>query len=294
MNANENDPKVAFNWFPGHMRRAAEELKERLSFVDLVLEIRDARVPLASGNPNLRSSISGKSRLIVLNKVNLADPVMVAKWDVWFKSQGEPYLFVNCLEKSSQKTILNYARKIIEEKRYASNPDSVKEKAKIRFMIVGLPNTGKSTLINQFANRTATKTANKPGQTRVQIWVKVDETLELLDTPGIMPPKIEREEHKLWLSAINAIPEGIVEAEEPACFLVKHFLKEKSAAFMARYKLDTFELGLDEALLKIAAARGCIKQKGLPDLERVFKLLLIDFQTGELGKTCFGVPPSGA
>ncbi len=286
---------AAFNWFPGHMKKAAEEVAAKLALVDLVLEIRDARIPLASGNPMLQQSIGDKAHLIILNKLNLADDEKIKQWQAWFKTQPTPYLFINCLENTSLKLIVSKARKIIEDKRKLSSTEAIKPKEKIRFMIVGLPNTGKSTLINQLAKRNATKIADRPGQTRHQIWVKVDEKLELLDTPGIMPPKIESNEQRLWLGAINAVPDGIMPAEGPARFLVEHFLKEKSAVFLSRYKLTSFDHSVDEALVMIATARGCLKPKGLPDLERVYKVVLMDFRNGELGKVSFGdIPPATA
>jgi ribosome biogenesis GTPase A len=165
------------------------------------------------------------------------------------------------------------------------------QKSKLKLMVIGLPNTGKSTIINQLANKKATKVADKPGQTQIQQWITIDKDLELMDTPGVMPPNIEKEEHGLWLSAIHAIPDSIVGEETPAIFLVKYFLKVKSEEFKARYKLDSFEMTVDEAFEKIAKARGCIRQKGLPDLDRVYKHILLDFRNGELGKCCFGLPP---
>lgn len=171
------EPKAAFNWFPGHMLKAMREIKSKINAVDLVIEIRDARVPIVSGNPTLWESIGSKARLILLNKTNLADPQAVAKWDEWFKAQGDPYLFTNCLDKNSLKEVLSFARKIIEDKRRACNND-VTQKSKYGFMIIGLPNTGKSTFINSVANRNATKKADKPGQTRHQLWV------DLLEFPA--------------------------------------------------------------------------------------------------------------
>lgn len=286
-----SEPKAAFNWFPGHMLKAMREIKTKLAMVDLVVEIRDARVPIVSGNSTLNAAIGGKSRLILLNKVNLADTAKIAQWEEWFTKQGVPFLFINCLDKSSQKHILSTARRIIESKRRACNPESVEQKSKYKFMIIGLPNTGKSTFINQIANRNATKTADKPGQTQVQLWVNVDDDLELLDTPGVMPPEIEREEHKIWLSAINAIPDDIVGEEDPACFVIKYFLKERSEEFRERYKLENFDVTVDEVLAQVATVRGCLKQKGLPDLDRVYKLILMDFRHGLLGPACFSLPP---
>ena len=284
------EPDAAFNWFPGHMLKATREIKSKLGMVDLIVEIRDARVPLVSGNSGMHELYRGKSRLILLNKMNLADPILMAKWELWFKKEGVPFLFINCLEKSSVKLVLTTARNMIEEKRQASS-EGIEQKRKYKFMILGLPNTGKSTFINQLANRQAAKTANKPGETQVQLWVAVDEHLDLLDTPGVMPNKVENEEHRIWLSLINAIPDEIIGEEDPACYLIKYFLSEKSEAFKNRYSLNTFELSVDEVLTKIATVRGCLRAKGLPDLERVFKVILMDFRAGELGKVCFGVPP---
>jgi ribosome biogenesis GTPase A len=158
-------------------------------------------------------------------------------------------------------------------------------------MIVGLPNTGKSTIINQLANRNATKVADKPGQTVMQQWITIDKDVELLDTPGVMPPRIDKPQHALWLSAIHALPDDISGEEDTALFLVKHLLDQKSLEFMERYKLSESDNLVDEVLLKIATVRGCLRQKGLPDLDRVYKLVLADFRKGDLGKTSFGTPP---
>lgn len=284
------EPEAAFNWFPGHMMKAMRDIKSKVNLVDLVIEIRDARIPLASGNSSLTSSIEGKSRLVLLNKANLADPEITEKWSRWFDEQQIPFLFVNCLDRPSLKLVLSRARSIIEKKRRDCNED-ITSKSNYKFMVIGLPNTGKSTFINSIANRNATKVADKPGQTQVQLWIKVDDEIMLLDTPGIMPPEIEKDEHKIWLSLINAIPDRVVGEEDPACYLVNYFLKRKTPEFQQRYKLESLDIGLEEALTKIAQARGCLKQKGLPDLERVYKLILMDFRAGELGKVTFENPP---
>jgi ribosome biogenesis GTPase A len=288
----DTDPKKLFNWYPGHMVRAIREIKEKLKHVDIVLEVRDARVPLASSNKAMEEVFRQKSRLILLNKVNLADPNSIMKWETWFKSQDVPFMFINCFEKTTLKKVMTYAQKIVDEKRRESNPDLVESKEKLKLMVIGLPNTGKSTLINQLANRNATKVADRPGQTVGQQWINIDKNLDLLDTPGIMPPELEQEDHALWLSAINAIPDGVMGEEMPAIFLIKYFLEKNSKEFLARYKLEGNETDIDDIIKKIAVTRGCIKQKGLPDLDRVYKLILLDFRNGELGKSCFGFPPA--
>lgn len=287
----DNLKKAEINWFPGHMAKAIREIKEKLKMVDIVIEVRDARVPLASSNRSLDEILRQKNHLIVFNKTNLADPEKVKLWHNYFLKNNENFMFVDCFDKSQMKKMLTVARKLVNDKKKQSNPDTHVFKPKIKMMIIGLPNTGKSTIINQLANKNAVKAANKPGQTVVQQWIVVDKDLELLDTPGVMPPKIVKEEHGLWLSAINAIPDDVVGEERPARFLVEYFKSLDSNEFKTRYSLESLDLGIDEILDKIAIKRGCIKQKGLPDHERVYKLILIDFRSGALGKCCFGQPP---
>lgn len=291
----ENDssaPREAlFNWYPGHMAKALREIKQKLKFVDVVLEIRDARVPLATGNKDLDETIGQKQKLIIFNKANLADSVGLEKWKAYFEAKGEPHLFLNCFDKNSLSKAVSVARRMVEANRKECNPDHVESKTKLKIMIIGLPNTGKSTIINQLANSQATKVANKPGQTVLQQWISIEKDVDLLDTPGIMPSRIERPEHALWLSAIHAIPDDISGEQDTATFITKHFLHHKVPDFFERYKLGTTVSDLDEVFLRIATIRGCLRQKGLPDLDRVYKLILADFRKGELGRTTFGTPP---
>ncbi|MBP9682271.1 MAG: ribosome biogenesis GTPase YlqF [Bacteriovorax sp.] len=285
------EEKSAINWYPGHMARAIREIKERLKLVDIVLEIRDARAPLISSNPKLDEILLQKSRLIIFNKANLADPKMMALWQKWFEKMDTPFLFVDCFEKGQIKKVMAMSKSIVNERKKAANPENFKAKEKFKLMVIGLPNTGKSTIINQLANRNATKTANRPGLTQVQQWINIDQNLDLLDTPGVMPPSIANQTNALCLSAIHAIPDDILGEEQPAKFLVEYFKERNSQEFLNRYKLDSYAETSEETLGAIAQSRGCLKQKGLPDLERVYKLILIDFRSGELGKCCFGTPP---
>jgi len=291
----ENDPsapsRALFNWYPGHMAKALREVKTKLKMVDIVLEIRDARVPLASSNRELNDSLGQKPKLIVFNKANLSDPEMMTKWSEWFDAKGEHHIFVNCFDKNAMKKAVSMARQIVEKNRLDCNPDYKETKPKLKMMIVGLPNTGKSTIINQLANKSAAKVADKPGQTQIQQWIIVENGVELLDTPGIMPPMVEKEEHGLWLSAIHSIPDDIAGEETVAIFILKHLMGRKSQALLDKFKLESFDLSIDDVLVKIATVRGCLRQKGLPDLDRVYKLVLAEFRKGELGNTCFGLPP---
>lgn len=287
----EEVTEAAINWFPGHMHKAVKEIKKRLQFVDIVLEIRDARSPLVTGNVSIHQQLGEKSRVIVINKSDLADPETLELWKKWFSHQNIPFIFVSSLDKASLKKVVQLSKKVVHDRRLQSNPND-KPKTEFKMMILGLPNTGKSTIINKLSNRNASKAAPKPGQTQRQLWVKIDQDLEILDTPGIMPPKIEKHEHGLWLSAIHAIPDKIVTAELPACYIIEHFLKKKSDIFKKVYDLKTLEIDLIETLNHIATIRGCIRHKGEFDYERVFHIILNDFRSGVLGKVSFGIPPA--
>ncbi len=278
------------NWFPGHMSKAIKEIKKHIKLVNIIIEVRDARAPLASGNKDNYKSNSGKPYLIVFNKTNLADPEVVKLWQKWFTKQKESFMFINALDEKSIRTIINRSKKIIYAYRLKSN-STAPSKNKIKMMILGLPNTGKSTIINKLANRDATKAASNPGQTKVQLWVKVDKDLEILDTPGIMPPKIDQQIHGMWLSAIHAIPDHIVTPDQSACFIVKYLLKTKSEIFKEHYKFSSLEVDLITACDHIAKLRGCIRSGGSYDYDHTYKIILNDFRKGNLGLTSFERPP---
>lgn len=283
-------PKAAFNWFPGHMLKAMNDIKSKIKSVDIVVEIRDARLPLITGNKSMDEALGQKSRLILFNKANLSDPVMNKEWESFFSSKNIPSLFINCFEKGTTKKVVEAAKEVVLKKHQESNPDSERTQKKLRMMILGLPNTGKSTLINQLAGRSAARTADKPGHTRTQQWINLNDEVELLDTPGILPPVVEKDEHAIWLSLIHAIPDTIVGEEEPAIYLINMFKKLKSEEFKTRYKLEALDLELVEMLDQIAKNRGFLKQKGMPDYDRTYKAILHDFRQGELGRVCFEKP----
>jgi ribosome biogenesis GTPase A len=285
-----SDLEKEIHWYPGHINKAIKEIKERIKMVNIILEIRDARSPLVTCGLSNALKLKGKSCLTLINKTDLADPKIVNLWKNWFKEQNKPFIFINCIDKNSLKKIVSTAKKIVHQKQLESNPGFVQKK-KFRMMVIGLPNTGKSTLINKLATRNATKVANKPGQTRHQLWVNVDKELEILDTPGVMPPVIEKEEHGLWLSALHAIPDKVIGPEDTACYIVTHLLKIKSQLFIDRYKLNSENLDLIKSLEQIATTRGCLLKKNQYDFDRVYKIILSDFRSGKLGKISFGLPP---
>lgn len=279
------------NWFPGHMNKALQEIKKRLKMVNLVIEVRDARSPLVTGNPSLEKILNEKARLVIFNKADLTKPDITKEWDHFFHhTQPFPYLFVGEDMPHLKKEIVQKAREVVRAKQKQSGFE-VKEKEILRMMMIGLPNTGKSSLINRLAERQASKVADKPGHTQRQQWVKVDQSMELLDTPGVMPPHIKSREHGLWLAALHAIPNHIVAPEDSACFIIKYLLDNKQEKFFEVYNLPDHLKDLIETLDTIAQNRGCLKKKAEYDYDRVYHIVLNDFRSGKLGLVNFGRPP---
>ena len=292
MNKEDKIPKSSFNWFPGHMTKAIREIKEQTSFVDIIFEIRDARSPLVTGNQLILDQIGNKNRLIILNKMDLANPKIIALWKDWFSKQNEPFIFINTLNKSSIGQIVKLARDIVFQKNKQSNPSYIAKK-NLKIMIVGLPNTGKSTLINKLAGRLAAKVADKPGQTQHQLWINAKDDLMILDTPGVMPHSIACDEHVLWLSALHAIADGILENQNTACYITEYLLKHQPEIFHTYYGIpETTPKNVEEIMNAIAKVRGYLRTGGLFDFERVYKILINDFRNSSLGPVHLGLPPS--
>ncbi|WP_157765654.1 ribosome biogenesis GTPase YlqF [Halobacteriovorax marinus] len=280
------DHTKAFNWFPGHMAKAMKQVGEKLKMVDIVLELRDARIPLLSGNEDLKKVLGNKCRLIVLNKVNLCDPEKLADWKKWFDDNGEHHIFINVLDRNAVKLITEKSREIVVANRIASGGSGEKTR-KFRMMMVGLPNTGKSTLINSLGGRKAAKSGDKPGLTQSQQWIKLAGDIELLDTPGIMPRKIETREEGMWLCATHAIKDQILGQEEVACFVVEYLMKYFPKNLEEKYNIDKLATSSGEVLEQISLSRGFIKKKGVADFDRTFATVLSDFRKGELGLITF-------
>lgn len=282
--------KASLNWFPGHMVKAMKKIQEKIKTVDIILELRDARSPLVTANEELVKISNNKPRLIVINKTNLADEKIIALWEKWFTAQGDPFIFVNALDKKSLDLVVKLSRKVLEDNHLKSNPDSL-VKEKMKMMIIGLPNTGKSTIINRLSNRDVTKVADKPGQTQNQIWITVNKNLEILDTPGIMPPNIKTKEQSIWLSALHAIPERVTDAEDIACYLINFCLSQDLSILESVYKISIEDKQLIPVLEAICKSRGFIRKGHEYDYERAYTVIVNDFRSGRLGKISFGLPP---
>ncbi len=279
------------NWFPGHMAKALRGVRDKIGMVDLVLEIRDARVPLSSGNPAIEKHLKQKPRLIIFNKTNLADKAETRLWKDWFSQRSDPFLFVDAFSEKSLKVLSKMARKAMEGKwqkfiRKGINPPP------LRMMLLGIPNTGKSTIINRLTKRRAANIGDRPGVTRSQEWIVLGKDLELLDTPGIMPPRIETEEQGLWLCAIHAIKDEIVGKEKVAIFVISHLQQYPTDEFLKRYCVnDAGPLSPQELIMSIGAQLNFLKKGGEVDYMKTCGHILNDYRQGLLGTCSFERTP---
>lgn len=269
------------NWYPGHMKKTKEEIKNSLKLVDIVLEVIDARIPKSSRNPLISEITEKKDRIIIMNKTDLSDPVENEKWIKKFADDGIKAIKMNAKEKINTKEIYNIAKEILFEK-FKKNEEKNIENENIRMMIVGIPNSGKSTFINNIAKRKGARVGNRPGVTQQKQWIKTKENILLLDTPGVLWPKFDGQTG-LNLSFTNAIKDEILNIEE-LCLKFIEFMKEFYPKNLEeRYKIDLNKTAL-EIYEEIGIKRGAIIRKGEVDYTRCANLIFNDFRSGKLGR----------
>lgn len=276
-------------WYPGHMTKTRRQIEADLKQVDAVCEIVDARIPMSSRNPDIDAICGSKPRIIVLNRMDLADPNATKKWSAYFKSKGMAVLTTDC---KTRKGIADFtpavriacAEKLERDARRGMNRP-------LRVMVVGIPNVGKSTLINQISGRKGAKAENRPGVTRGKQWVTVDSELQLLDTPGILWPKFEDPEVGMMLAYTGAVKEGVIDIEELACRLMELLHKFYPQTLLERYKVDAPEGTPGWELVEMAGRkRGYLISGGEVHTERMSKVLLDEFRGGKLGKFTLEMP----
>lgn len=269
------------NWYPGHMKKTKEEIKNSLKLVDIVLEVIDARIPKSSRNPLITEITEKKDRIIIMNKTDLSDPVENEKWIKKFADDGIKAIKMNAKEKINTKEIYNIAKEILSEK-FKKNEEKNIENENIRMMVVGIPNSGKSTFINNIAKRKGARVGNRPGVTQQKQWIKTKENILLLDTPGVLWPKFDGQTG-LNLSFTNAIKDEILNIEE-LCLKFIEFMKEFYPKNLEeRYKIDSNKTAL-EIYEEIGIKRGAIIRKGEVDYTRCANLIFNDFRSGKLGR----------
>ena len=266
------------NWYPGHMKKTRELIQENLKMVDLVVEVIDARIPSSSRNPIIDQLVGDKKRIIVLNKSDLADAEENKAWSEFFKQEGNMVLAMNCMSGQGANQLIRLLEKIRDEK----NKDAARKKP-LRMMIVGVPNVGKSSLINRLTGKKSAKTGNKPGVTRGKQWLNLGNDMQLLDTPGILWPKFEDPEVGLNLAFCGAIKDEILDIATLCLELIKVLQVRYPELLMERYKLTELgETALDTMEL-IAKKRGFILSGGRIDYERTGKTVIDEFRSATIG-----------
>lgn len=280
---------MTIQWFPGHMAKARREVTERLKLVDIVFELVDARLPSSSSNPMLQQLIQQKPHLILLNKADMADPDLTQKWIRHYYDSGHRALAINSLANHDIKRIINTAEEVLKEKRERQKARGLRQRA-IRAMIIGIPNVGKSTLINRLARRKVTRTGNVPGVTRAQQWIKVGKSLELLDTPGILWPKFEDPEIGYKLAITGAIKDSLLNMQDVAVFCLRFLKAHYPERLQERYKLDEIPENIVDLFDKIGQLRGCLVTDGEIDYDQVAEVVIMDVRMQKLGKLTFDLP----
>lgn len=271
---------MAIQWFPGHMAKARREVMEKLKLVDVVIELVDARLPLSSRNPMLDQIIQQKPRLILLNKEDLADPKQTRDFKAYFESQGYACLSLNANTGQGVKQIVTACQKVLKDKIERRAAKGMKPKA-IRAMIIGIPNVGKSTVLNRLVKKNIAKTGNKPGVTKAQQWLKVGKEFELLDTPGILWPKFEDHEIGLKLALTGAIKDDILHLDDIALYGLEYFNRYHPEVLKERYHLtaEAETLPYPEMLMWLSEKLGY-----KDDYDRMSQRFINDVRSGKLGR----------
>lgn len=280
---------MTIQWFPGHMAKARREVTEKLKLVDIIFELIDARIPYSSRNPMIDEIIHHKPRLVLLNKADMADQEVTKEWISFFAGQGIRSLAVNAQAGEGLKEIVQVSKEILQEKFDRLKAKGVKPRA-IRAMIVGIPNSGKSTLINRLAKRNIAKTGNTPGVTRSQQWIKVGKEMELLDTPGILWPKFEDQEVGMKLAITGAIKDTLLNLQDLAVYALKFLEREYPERLKERYKFSEIPDDLVALFDHIGTLRGCLTGGAMVDYDKVAELVIREIRSQKFGRLSFERP----
>ena len=277
-------------WYPGHMTKTRRQIQADMKLVDLVVEIIDARIPISSRNPDIDEIVGDKPRLIILNRADQADPAMNKVWGDWFRSRGSWVLETNARDGKGVNQFSGAIKSALKDKIEQWKAKGLVGRP-VRAMVVGVPNVGKSTFINQVAKKKSAKAGNKPGVTRGKQWVNVDPGLDLLDTPGILWPKFEDETTGMHLAFTGAVKDEIMDLETLACHLMEILGQRYPQALTARYKVEP-EPGLAgwELLELCGRKRGFLISVGEVDTERMARVLLEEYRSGKLGNFTLEAP----
>jgi ribosome biogenesis GTPase A len=279
------------HWFPGHMAKAQRMIREQLKLVDVAIELLDARIPASSANPVIDEVVGDKPRVVVLNKADLADPEGTERWLAFFRAAGREAVAVESLAGGGTKQLAVRVEKAAAPMLAKLAAKGIRPRA-VRAMILGIPNVGKSSLINRLLGTATVRTGDKPGVTRGQQWLKIGRNLELLDTPGVLWPKLEDQEAAFRLAVTGAISDEVFDREKVVGHLLALLRSDFADRLTARYKLaEPLPEGGPELLAAVGAKRGCLRSGGAIDYEKAGRIVLSDFRDGKLGRFTLDEPP---
>ncbi len=282
---------MVYQWFPGHMQKAFRMMEEDIKLIDLVIELVDARAPLATRNPDIDRLAKGKARMIILNKADLSDLKINDEWTSYFSDKGYSIVKINSKTGEGISRIKPAIQEACKAKIERDRKRGIKNRP-VRAMVVGIPNVGKSTFINSLAGKAATKTGNKPGVTKGKQWIRLNKDVELLDTPGVLWPKFEDQSTGKKIAFIGSINDEIIERQELACELIDYLIdpaNSYSGLISDRYGIEE-DRASHEVLSDIALVRKCLVKGGEPDIERAATLFIDDFRSGKLGRISLEKP----
>ena len=271
---------ATIQWFPGHMSKARRQVQENIKFVDFVTILVDARLPLSSQNPMLTKIVGDKPKLLILNKADLADPVRIKEWQSYFESQEIPTLSINSKEQSAVKKVTDAAKKLMADKLARQKERGIRIET-LRTMIIGIPNAGKSTLMNRLVGKKIAVVGNKPGVTKGQQWLKSNKDLEILDTPGILWPKFEDETVALKLALTGAIKDNLLPMDEVTIFGLNYFKEHYPEELTARFKQLDLSQEAPDMIMDMTQKLGF-----RDDYDRFYSLFVKDVRDGKLGRYC--------
>ena len=283
-NQEEKLTKVVLNWYPGHMAKTKREIKEKIDLIDIVFEVVDARIPYSSKNKEIEEMTKGKPRVIVMTKIDLCDNDKTNKWIKYYEDRDYIVIPIDLINNPNTKIIFDKIKPLVDEINSKRKSKGLKER-KARILIMGVPNVGKSTLINRLVGRKATNVGNRPGVTKNLEWIRINEKVELLDTPGILWPKLDEEEVAYNLASMTAIKEEVLDSEDIAIYIIKKLLSDYPDNIINRYSLTKTE-DIVDILYEIGKKIGAFRNSET-DYDRVYKRVIKDLQDGYLGKITF-------
>ena len=284
------------NWYPGHMAKTKRQIQEDLKLIDVVVELLDSRIPISSRNPDINTLVQGKKKIIVLNKSDLANEKETIKWMEYFKTQKILAVITDANSGKGIKEVIKQAELIMKDE-LDKREEKGRTGRKIRIMILGIPNVGKSSFINRLANKNSLEVGNKPGVTRKKQWIKISNSIELLDTPGVLWPKFESDEVALNLAYTGTIKDDVLEKTDVAFYFLKYMLENEIDKLVSRYNLNKQEIlnvlenqtrpeneTIYDIMLKIGKSRGAVVSGGNVDDVKTANIILEDFRSGKLGR----------